>query len=288
MASKSVGGPKAARRSKTVVGRSHRTPFKHFLLDGLLKREANIFHSPKARLSVWANPEPWHIIDMNAGDGGVTEKDNPCPRTTSSPSIIDTHARRARNGRSRPKVTLIEKNEATFQKLHSVANGRPYTELLHQDSRLLKIKPTCKNQAIFIHSDPNALSDWCLTTELLNSLTPTTTMLLTLGCNVGGLKRLSREEREPWFGHVRDVVRTTANFHNLTLIIIENDPAQWAYLVRAPFVWTKRVEAEARKGGEEFNLPLDMASLKGDMGSQEKFDELLGKLFLTKRELIAC
>jgi hypothetical protein len=284
MASKSVGGPKAANRAKTV-GLSHRTPFKHLLLARLLAREARIYAWPRARLKTWALPFPWHIIDMNAGDGGgVDENGDPCSEETSSPSIINKYAQRARMRRVRIKVTLIEKNEATFQKLYNKANGRPYTELLCQDSRQLQIKPNHKDQAIFVHTDPNALGDWSLTPELIDSFSEKTTMLATLGCNVGGLKRIPPERREQWFGYIKDITSSMPYYHDATLITINNDPSQWAYLVRAPLAWSNEIQDEAIKGSKKFNLPLDMASFRLD---RPKFHELQRRLFLTKNELSA-
>ncbi len=276
--------------SGSKVGKSHRTPFKHFLLNALLGREAGIFsHCPN---KTHARADPWHVIDMNAGDGDGE---------LSSPGVIAKHAIYARGYGVPVRVTLIERAEATFHRLLGnvpvredgyplltggwLSRGFPCQwelfECLHLDSRLYRVPREHEHQAVFVHSDPNSLADWCLTPEVIETFTETTTMLATLGCNVGGLKRLSAEERIGWFDHVSRITDSMPNYHDAVLISLDSDPAQWAYLVRAPSKWTERVMESALGGAKRAGLRLSMGSLRQ---SAAEFIRLERELFLTHSE----
>lgn len=257
------------------VGKSHRTPLKHGLLNALLGREAGIFavcpHTVHARAC------PWHIIDMNAGDGSC----HPGHGLLSSPAVITRHAGFVRTRSVPARVTLIERAEATFRRLVGNVMDQEDIEFLHMDARDYRVPITHTHQAVFVHSDPNSLADWCLTPGFIGSFSETTTMLGTLGCNVGGLKRLPASERLGWFEHVDDVVRSMPRYHDAVLISLDSDPAQWAYLVRVPSAWTARVMDEARRVSSWVGLKVSMASLRR---GAEDFRRLERELFLTHAE----
>jgi len=93
----------------TRVGRSSRPPFKHWLLNKELGRVTGIVaRNPSA---CPATASPFHIIDLCAGDGMVTEEHD------ASPGIILKHARFAWRFDTPCRVTLIERNEHTYASL---------------------------------------------------------------------------------------------------------------------------------------------------------------------------
>jgi hypothetical protein len=107
-------------------------------------------------------------------------------------------------------------------------------------------------------------------------------MLATLGCNVGGLKRLSLEDRAGWFDYVRAIVNDMPTYHDALLIALDGDSAQWAYLLRLPCKWSGITQNAIHTTGAKFSdYPLSVASFRD---SRAEFDSLQIRLFLTKVE----
>lgn len=257
------------------VGRSSRTPFKHWILDAELGRLCGIFGSPAAR-KVPAIADPFLVIDLCAGDG-VCNTDH-----DSSPAIIRKHLAWAASRGVNVKAVLIEKQSLTFDMLHQSMRPTPaWMELINGDARDYRL--ICKpNQAVFVHSDPNHIHDWPISNELITGLSETTTMLCTLGCNVGGLKQLPRDVREGWFQHVLECVNCMPFFHDAILIALAGDASQWAYLLRLPCKWSaKTVKNIARIGANFTSYKVVMASY---IEERDKFEHLQKRLFLTAKE----
>jgi len=258
---------------KTTVGTSSRTPFKHWVLDTELGRICGVLSTGK----VHAKDCPFHVIDLCAGDGHKADA-----ASQPSPAIIEKHCRWARSRNLSVKATLIEQSVITFSKLCQNTNDWLWMEKLNMDARDWKLVPRDKHQAVFIHADPNTISDWPITKELLSVMPETTTMLATLGCNVGGLKRLSLEDRLPWFDHVNGCLNAMPRYHDAILIELVRDASQWAYLLRLPHVWTNdTITRLVKQGGNYTNYELNIASIRN---SRDGFEAMQIRLFLTKSE----
>ena len=120
--------------------------------------------------------------------------------------------------------------------------------------------------------------------EALKTSAPKMTLIFsTLGCNVGGLKRLPREDRELWYGHVVDQLHLLQPWHDSLLVKLEGDKAQWAYLVNCPIAtgWPAALMRSFKAAFKDTGHDLRMAWKKGE---PEKFQEILDVLFLTVKE----
>jgi len=273
-----------------TVGKSSRTPFKHWVLNAELGRLCGIFSNPIASKKVHAKANPFHVIDLCAGDGESTEDGQ------SSPQIICRHIYEARKRNVHVKATLIEIAANTFECLHrntaihlstlndepTPTSGNDWIEMIHGDAKEYRLIANHKYQAVFIHADPNSIADWPVTKHLIESLSETTTMLATLGCNVGGLKRRPAEERLEWYKHVSDIVQDMPRYHDAILIRLERDKSQWAYLLRLPRKWVNRTVASISSAGKRYSpFDLELASFR-DQRSQ--FLAMEDYLFLTETE----
>lgn len=261
-----------------IVGRSSRTPFKHWVLDSHLGQIVGSL-STKA-VNIPARPTPFLCVDLCAGDGAETEDHE------ASPVIITDHCDWLASRGFKVKSILIEKQSATFETLEQNMAKKQLVhecELRNADAREFVFVPSCVNQAVFINCDPNAISDLPFAESLASSLTKTTTMTLTLGCNVGGLKMLKADKRAAWFDYMDVIVSIMPTWHDAILIAIESDAAQWAYLTRVPSVWSLKVAKDVeRKGERHFPKGVRVESFRR---SKRGFDDLVKRLFLTKAEV---
>ena len=258
---------------QTNVGTSSRTPFKHWVLNSELGRICGVLSTGK----VHARACPFHVIDLCAGDGHASSDSE-----QSSPEIITRHCRWLEKRGLRSKATLIERGAITFAELMRNTQPETWLERLNMDAREYRLNRTSKHQAMFIHADPNSIADWPITQQLLESLSETTTMLATLGCNVGGLKRLKREDRLPWFNHVQSCIEAMPKYHDALLIELANDKSQWAYLLRLPARWTAETAVKLRTVGRKYTtFDLNLASVRIN---PTEFMAMENKLFLTKEE----
>lgn len=261
----------------STVGRSSRTPFKHWLLSLELGRLVGIFANPVARAKVHAVAKPFLVVDLCAGDGGGQYG------AESSPAIITKHLDFASQRGVWVNSILIEKNAATIDELRANVPRRSWCEIVNSDARDWVCPQLKDRQAVFVHSDPNHIEDWPMTPEFVANLTETTTMLATLGCNVGGLKRLSRDQRMGWYEHVARCVENMPSYHDAVLVRLDGDQANWAYLLRLPTKWCRQTVEYILKSGKKYTeYDLDVASLRG---SRESFERIQDMLFQTKKEL---
>lgn len=261
------------------VGRSSRTPFKHWVLDKHLGKVCGVLSVGSRSVPAVANP--FLCVDLCAGDGVVTDEHQ------SSPSIINRHCNwlHGRNGCS-AKATFIERHEATFDELYRNVKS---VECCHEvdlvcgDSRDFFLEPRSRSQAIFVNCDPNSIADMPLAKPFALSLTPSTTMTMTLGCNVGGLKRMPLENRLAWYDYLEVLLDGIPSWHDAILIEVVKDPAQWAYFSRVPSKWSSGiVKSCLSHGGKVFPNGVEVVTLRSD---RDAFMRMQDRLFLTKKEL---
>ena len=262
-----------AKTKSQPVGRSNsRTPFKHWLLDCELGRLVGVLGTGKTH----AMASPFHIVDLCAGDGHSQDGGR------TSPGIIQHHACIANRRNIATRVTLIERAPNTFDSLIRNTHAYPWQQRLNEDAKEWSLRTTGPHQAVFIHADPNTIADWPITDRLLSQMNETTTLLATLGCNVGGLKRLPAEQRAEWFEHVRGVTSRMPGYHDVLLISLDGDASQWAYLLQLPLKWNMRtIEAIQRTGKAFTEYSLRIASFRNE---PIDFAEMQDVLFLTKNE----
>jgi hypothetical protein len=255
------------------VGNSERTYGKHALLNKILGREAGIMSLKRPGFIM----KQYTIVDMCAGDGLPTYISE-----MSSPQIIYKHKIFMERHGLYPKVFLFEKNKNTFDILcNNYANAS-----FNLDSNTLKYLPNhpLDLSAAFIHADPNLISDWPINPELLLNVPKYTTMLITLGCNVGGLKRLRSDDRKVWFDNLDNILTFLPGWHDALLVVLRGDKAQWAYLITGPKIWHDKgiYIADATKSFSYWKPGIDLIQYKEN---HKEFIIARDRLFLTKNEL---
>lgn len=275
---------------RAIVGKSGVTPCKHDLLNKLLGREVGALTRNPLGISSYG------IVDLTAGDGipYKNEFTKGC-----SPGIILKHAyflaAKARRGSVNTRVHLIEKQTRTYEAL--VENVKQGMKEINQfpvqnelgldiecaDAKQFLFEPNWAD-VVFLYNDPNHIEDWCLTPEILASAPKFTTSLSTLGCNVGGMKRLDLDRRELWFDRINLVTNSIVQpWHDACLLSV-GGADQWAYLITAPTKWRDRITtdcltAASKMEGREADP--QVAWLKQDSAA---FLALQQYLFLTKAE----
>ena len=285
---------------RKLVGKSGVTPCKHFLLDKLIGRECGVFTNSGFMRS-------YNIIDLTAGDGVAPDGEfgKRC-----SPGIALGHI----NWLNEKCVVAdfrymgIEKQPETYEKLVSncdqridqswarskgesiftAKNKNCTIELINGDSTEI-VYPLFennygKNDGVFIYNDPNHVNEWCITRDMLKTLPPLTTSLSTLGCNVGGLKRLSRETRQQWFKRV-DLVTTflVKDWHDACLFSL-GGADQWAYLITAPAKWRDKITTECLNAAKKVEGRVVDPEMFWYRQNRDGFKRLQDCLFLTKKE----
>ena len=275
---------KAKKQDTGTVGTSDRTYGKHKLLNRMLGRLTGA--SVKLR---FLKP-PFIYIDLCAGDGKPSYFSG-----YSSPEIIQKHANylRKMRGDNAAIVILVEQDPATFDRLKQSPHAQHKNDYLIQGNSkspdvIAQIKEIISEHCTpyspcFIHNDPNKVSDFAITGELLKLLPRYTTSLSTMGCNVSGLKRLPLSDRQGWFSNV-DLLIDAVNSvkcHDAHLVSLHQDKAQWAYLVTNPRKWNDEICQDVEKAFGYWTKGLDSAWLS----SPDQFNNLVRTLFLTKKEL---
>jgi hypothetical protein len=257
------------------VGRSSRTPYKHWLLNANLGRVAGAISTGKTPVR-----PPLLTVDLCAGDG-VSTMEHTC-----SPEIIWKHTKWLLKRGISARMVFIEQHPYTFALLQKNLQMMKATnfDTLNIDARDYKIGTgIAPFQPVFINCDPNKVSDMPLASEIVKSLSNWTTFIVTLGCNVGGLKRCSLEERMEWKQYVADLTANLPNWHDALLVRLIHDAAQWSYLIRLPIKWSKRHAEEAqRKGNTLFEHGVDVASLRRE---PERYGRIIRDSFYTHQEI---
>lgn len=223
-----------------------------------------------------------------------------------SPGIYLRHVHHWATAQDRPfplRAILAEKQAGTFGKLITAMdsyllsrewqkisdatwwlNGST-VEARHQDACEIQAPGRFSSQAAHVYCDPNHIEDWALTPEFLAECPKFTTSVTTLGCNVGGLKRIPLGSREAWYERVDTITSfIIQGWHDACLFSV-GGPSQWAYLITAPAVWRDEItdsclKASARMEGATASP--QVAWLKAD---PDLYRSLQDYLFLTKEEL---
>lgn len=254
-----------------LPGASYRTPGKHDALDKLLGKVTG------AATTERFNWRKFFIYDLTAGDGKCREFSN-----TNSPEIIAKHASYAKSKGLDVRVRLYERSAVNADGLREVVRK-------HKDRiRLVVRNKDCSemnaiwnpDDMLFVVNDPNTVNDWCIP-EALYKAPDLTLILSTLGCNVGGLKRLPFEDRQLWFYHMEGQLSLLCYWHDSLLVTLDGDSAQWAYLVNAPEKWRGAVEKMFKKAFEYTGHELVMAWWRRDA---DNFVRLRDVLFKTEKE----
>ena len=107
-----------------------------------------------------------------------------------------------------------------------------------------------RSDAVFALNDPNAITGWAMTDEFTTAVCRAkfVRMLHTMGCNVGGIKRLEPALRQQWFQFITRAVVALHNHHDLILRAIERDASQWAYMLRTASRWKQSNSDQMREG----------------------------------------
>ncbi len=219
------------------------------------------------------------FIDLCAGDGRSSAQSQ-----YSSPEIIMKYLKTLVRRNVKATAWLIEKNQSSYDILKSTY--KKYA--VNMDALNLDFVPRYppKNSACFIHSDPNAITDWPISKGLLGSAPKYTTLLATLGCNVCGLKRLPLSSRLKWFDKIDEVINWMPSRHDAMLAVLNGDSAQWAYLIIGPKVWHDKgvYVTDVKKAFSYYKPGVETIRYKTDT---KKFEEMKNYLFLTQKE-VAC
>lgn len=255
------------------------------------------------------------LFDMTAGDGvpygsGVQTQLLPDSvrdfQERCSPGIFLRHAHWLASRQQVP-VTLLgcEKQAHTHAELvkntaawfvahkwsevdrgtYQLSGGYGQAKLLHSNSQDLTTPGIYRNAACFIYNDPNHIEDWSLTAEFLKGCPKFTTSLSTLGCNVGGLKRIDEDKRREWFSRVEVLCNELLRrWHDACLFSV-GGADQWAYLITAPQKWRDEITQECLKAASKLEKKITaQPQVVWRKQDPTAFYELQRLLFLTKDE----
>lgn len=197
------------------------------------------------------------------------------------------------------KVFLVERDSTIFTRLEKESGLAAH--FIHGDAREVVrdmdhfAKP---RTPVFLHADPNHVRDWPISTDLLNSLARWEwdeeshrrtsrwywTMLVTMGFNVSGMKRLPIEAREPWLDRIREITDRLPYRHDALLVTLNGDASQWAYLIIGPKVWGQEYRDAVQRAFCYWDNGTEILSYCQDEG---EFWKRVRELVYTKEELHA-
>jgi len=247
------------------VGKSHRTPGKHSALDRILGMTVGV-HSIKFKNKLFS------AVDCTAGDGISSEFS-----TATSPGIIDRHLLWLESKGIRTESVFYEKTPGSIETLKLAI---PHRNVIHGDSHNM-IPIWRRDSVLFVSNDPNTINDWALP-DALRYAPQLTTVFSTLGCNVGGLKRLPQEQRNLWYDHLNAQLALLQSWHDAYLVTLKGDAAQWAYLVNQPDKWRAQTEKAFSQAFKDSGYEVVGAWFKTETNA---FSHLVHALFKTKKEL---
>lgn len=265
-----------ANRQPSKVGRSSRTPLKHYMLNAEVGRIVGVVNQKGVPAKAFPTC-PLLFLDSCAGNGECPDGE------TCSPKIFVDHSRFAIDKKGIPvELTLIEKCPENFSQLKNNIKPEPWIKLILGDAREFRFATNHEMQAAFINADPNSISGMPITKALLDSCPRATTTISTFGCNVGGGKRAPWETRQKWYDYVEQFVDILAPWHDAIMVELAGDCSQWAYLITLPHKWTD--ETITRTGIRSKSLTefdLTMASMRKNY---KEWMEIQDRLFKTKAE----
>ena len=260
------------------VGKSSRTPYKHWLYRSMLGKMIGAASTGKSPCNGTIK-----ILDMCAGDGVETNGDT----LGSSPAITCHHVNSIfpNSHRVQRSAFLYEREVLTFEKLNNRFGGKNNITLRNLDSKGVTTETIGVNpgDGVFIYADPNSVSTLPVTKELIDSFTDTTLFLMTLGCNVGGVKRIGISERLAWMDMVLMTVKTMKPWHDIHILSLNRDESQWAYLAAWPRKWSEDfLESSIKKGNQLWPNGVSAFSYRNQ---QRDFRLKVEELFYTQKEL---
>jgi hypothetical protein len=257
-------------------GRSGRTPWKHFLLNAIVGKIAGSLSTGRSA----CRPDSFYCVDLCGGDGHETEEHR------ASPMILHSHCHWLRQRGVNSYLDVIEMHDRTFERLREntarLDGVDDWMKVVQGDSRQFILPPLHPDQAAFVHCDPNSVDQMPLTVPLVSSFNKYTMYLVTLGCNVAGLKRLPLDRRRVWFDHVTTLAGTLPWHHDAILFWLNRDSSQWAYLLNLPRVWSADFQRIALRGaGKGWPSGVSSASFRSELPA---FTQSINRLFLTEAE----
>ena len=297
---------------KPNVGRSiKRTPAKHNLMDKLAGNEVGMVTRV---LSARHNVTNARMIDLTAGDasppGCLTISDW---RKNCSPGILAHHGAHA----TVPTlIEIYERATGTFDALlNNLTERLPHLGYepaswsptgsdfgwrhkkaptiivpLNKSGADANITGISSATSVFVTHDPNHINDWAMRptfAQEVRLLTPWFRSITTMGCNIGGLKRLELTERKRWYDFLNSISAQLYAHHDLFLCAINGDASQWGYLIETSQKSQHR-EALEYFANSAFNangLELRNAWLRR---TEQEFKTIVHELFLTKEERAAA
>lgn len=267
------------KKEKSTVGKSSRTPYKHWLYRAMLGKMVGAAATGKTPCRGVVK-----VLDMCAGDGAHTDGDP----LSSSPAIADRHMTSdfplAKRLRAR-EAFLYERETLTFARLNDRFGGRPHMHLNNADSNGVTLRDigAVRGEGVFVYADPNSIGTLPVTRQLVESFTETTLFLMTLGCNVGGVKRMPVEERMGWLKVVRMASRSRKIHHDVILFTLNNDASQWAYLAAFPRKWAEDFQKAGLRNGLK-HWPGGVSAFSANR-QPSQFEAKLKELFYTAKEI---
>jgi len=181
-------------------------------------------------------------------------------------------------------LRIIEKQPNTFEQLRINCDwmDKRIVTLSMSDARDYRLPVMAETQAAYVHCDPNAVDQIPLTEPFVDGFNKFTTYLVTLGCNVTGLKRLKLEERAVWYDYVNMLIEVLPGHHDAILFWLDRDADQWAYLLSFPIKWARDFKQQAvTQTSKMWTKGVSAASWRQE---KSEFRMALHRLFLTKKE----
>jgi hypothetical protein len=242
-----------------TVGKSHRTPAKHALMNALYGKEVGVaLYSPRIERLEW--------FDLTAADASVDETAVDYSNRQlewhrdCSPGIQAYHGAQSRTP---VNIHLHEIQDVTYAQLVSNLDyraprygwqslewaagnggGRYYQTgagavlvALNGNGADVRLDGVDSRTAVLVNNDPNSVHTWAMRPAFraeLADLTPWCRIISTLGCNASGLQKLwatHPEECEQWYHRIQEQVEGLPRHHDLFLAAIERDAHKWAYLI---------------------------------------------------------
>jgi hypothetical protein len=277
---------------RLTVGKSGVTPCKHDLLNQLLGREIGV-------LTRQNFINEYHVFDLTAGDGNPAQDGF---TKSCSPGIALRHMNWAAENTAKPVAYYgIEKQPQTFALLEkncgewltqnqwklsgfTYKKNNALASFVNRDSKEISLSDFREHQGVFLYNDPNHIEDWCLTSSLMEAMPRFTTSLSTLGCNVGGLKRVEMEKRQMWYERVNQLVSSLVQTWHDACLFSVGGADQWAYLITAPIKWRESITKECLKAATKIKNRDANPQVYWFKESPEEFKLLQDYLFLTKAE----
>lgn len=266
-------------KNRLPVGRSSRTPVKHYLLNAMIGKVCGVISLDRDSVPCKiTNQQPMLMVDLCGGDGLKTDEHDASPR------IMYQHCRWLTERGKAAKLQVIEKSPNTFEQLqrNCQSMSKEIATLTLGDSSEYRLPKLRETQAAFIHCDPNTVDQIPLSRPFVAGFNRYTTYLVTLGCNVGGLKMTTEDKRSRWFDYVEMVVEVLPRHHDAVLFWLNRDKAQWAYLLSIPKVWSKAFTAQAvTHTSKHWTQGVSAVSFREN---RKAFNDQVTQLFLTKEE----